>query len=87
MAGALPMPKLEPETVGRYANFLVVGHNAFEFVMDFGQLYQGNEEPVMHTRLITTPAYAKAMLDTLRSSIEQFELTYESKPTQPEDSR
>ncbi|HEU4653437.1 MAG TPA: DUF3467 domain-containing protein [Steroidobacteraceae bacterium] len=63
----------ESKVVGSYANFLVVGHNAFEFVFDFGQLYEGSDTPHMHTRIITAPVYAKAMLATLRASLERFE--------------
>jgi hypothetical protein len=67
------MAKSSTPTLGIYANYLVVAHNAFEFVLDFGQLYQGDDDPVMHTRVITTPVYAKAMLATLQASIARFE--------------
>src|SRR5690349_1006835 len=30
---------------GRYSNYLTIGHNAFEFLFDFGQFYIGSEEP------------------------------------------
>jgi hypothetical protein len=43
---------------GRYANVLQVGHNAFEFVFDFGQDYQEDHEVQWHTRIVTGPAYA-----------------------------
>ena len=51
---------------GRYANHLKVGYNAFEFVLDFGQLDYKNGEAKLHTRAITSPIYAKALLETLR---------------------
>jgi hypothetical protein len=70
----------ESKVVGCYANFLVVGHNAFEFVFDFGQLYEGSETAQMHTRIVTAPVYAKAMLATLRSSLEQFETAHGAIP-------
>src|SRR5688572_2608504 len=66
----------DPSVIASYANFLVVGHNAFEVILEFGQVYEGNDEPHMHTRIVTTPAYAKAMLQTLRTSIERFEATH-----------
>ena len=37
--GCLHSDKLE----GRYANYFKVGHNEFEFVMEFGQFYEGSE--------------------------------------------
>jgi Protein of unknown function (DUF3467) len=69
-----PQAVTRPE--GRYANYFEVGHNAFEFLLDFGQFYPGNEEPLMHTRVITSPTYAKAFLDTVRDSIAQYEATF-----------
>lgn len=58
---------------GKYVNYFKVGHNAFEFVLDFGQSYLENEDPQIHTRIVTSPAYAKAFLDTLRESLAQYE--------------
>jgi len=59
--------------VGRYANFFRVGHTAFEFVIDFGQLYQGDIEEQVDTRIITSPAYAAELCRVLDASIEQYE--------------
>lgn len=62
---------ISPE--GRYANAFRVGHNAFEFVLEFGQQFAGMAEAPGHTRVVTSPHYAKGMLETLRTSIEQYE--------------
>jgi hypothetical protein len=61
---------------GRYANYFEVGHNAFEFVLEFGQLYCENGKAHLHTRIITSPTYAKALLETLGYSIERYEETF-----------
>jgi len=61
---------------GKYVNYFEVGHNAFEFILDFGQFYGEDEEPQLHTRIITSPAYAKVFLETLRESIEQYERSF-----------
>jgi hypothetical protein len=58
---------------GRYANYFEVGHNAFEFVLDFGQLYTAGEQPKIHTRIVTSPVYAKAFLETLANTLDQYE--------------
>jgi len=63
-------------TEGRYANFFQVGHNAFEFLIDCGQYYPENCVAQFHSRIITSPAYAKALLETLKESIAQYERTY-----------
>jgi len=61
---------------GRYANYFKVGHNAFEFVLDAGQFYPEGEEAELCARIITPPIYAKALLKTLRESIEQYEQNF-----------
>ena len=61
---------------GRYANYFKVGYNAFEFVIDFSQLYTENREPKFHTRIITSPAYAKKLLKLLVESIRGFEKAF-----------
>jgi hypothetical protein len=62
--------------VGRYANYLKIGRNAFEFVFDFGQSHREGGEPQFHTRIITSPAYAKAFLDAFHDAIESYESDY-----------
>lgn len=61
---------------GAYANYLQVGQNAFEFVFDFGQLYLEDPEVKFHTRIITTPAYAKAFFRVLNDCIEGYEQAF-----------
>ena len=61
---------------GRYANFFKVGYNEFEFVVDFGQLFQQEDTPHLHTRIVTGPVFAKALWQTLRDSVGEFEARY-----------
>jgi hypothetical protein len=58
---------------GKYANYFEIGHNPFEFYVDFGQYDPQSEKVQMHTRIVTSPAYAKMMGETLSSSVENFE--------------
>jgi Protein of unknown function (DUF3467) len=58
---------------GRYANHFSVGHNAFEFVLDFGQFYPDGGRARVHTRIIISPSYVKAFVETLRESIKEYE--------------
>ena len=77
--GMDPIRKSSPicqKLEGRYANHFAVGHNANEFVFDFGQSYAGNDEAELYTRVVTSPAYAKAFFDTLKASIEQYEQAF-----------
>jgi hypothetical protein len=58
---------------GRYANYFEVGHNPFEFYLNFGQYDPASKNAQMHTCIVTGPAYAKMLLDTLSSSVQNFE--------------
>lgn len=58
---------------GKYANYFKVGYNAFEFVIDFGQYYPENDQAELYTRIVTSPAYAKALKDLLNKSIAEYE--------------
>lgn len=68
----------QPETPveGRYANGLRVGYNAFEFVLDFIQQYGADDAIAVHTRVVTSPAYTKAFLETLSQSVAGYEAEF-----------
>src|SRR4051794_14601013 len=61
---------------GRYTNYFKVGHNASEFLFDFGQFCPENERTQLHSRIIISPSYAKALLEVLQKSIDRFEVTF-----------
>ena len=61
------------EIEGRYANYFQVGHNAFEFLLDFGQSYPEGGPERVHTRIIMSPAYALELLRLLGESLERYE--------------
>ena len=65
---------------GRYANYFTVGHNAFEFLLDFGQIYAPDGSVPLHTRIITAPVYAKTLLGLLQESIDQYEQLFGTIP-------
>jgi len=64
----------EPE--GRYANYFKAGHNAFEVILEFAQFYEGEVLPRVHTRIITSPAYARTFLEVLKDSLDRYESVY-----------
>jgi len=64
--------KTPPPAKGIYANYFEVGHTAFEFVLDFGEQYAGRHVPC-HTRIVTSPTYAKSLLLTLAEAIGEYE--------------
>ena len=64
----------EPE--GRYANYFKAGHNAFEVILEFAQFYEGDSQPRVHTRIITSPAYARTFMEVLKDSLDRYEKVY-----------
>ncbi len=66
--------------VGRYANYFKIGYNAFEFLLDFGQFYNEDEKAQLHTRIITSPIYAKTLHKLLQDSIDQYEQAFGAIP-------
>jgi hypothetical protein len=65
---------------GKFANFFRVGHNVYEFVIEFGQVYQAEEEPRMHTRIVTSPAYAHELVEILQRALREYELAVKDRP-------
>jgi hypothetical protein len=67
---------LGEEAEGRYANYFKAGHNAFEVILEFAQFYEGDAQLRVHTRIITSPAYAMTFLEVLKQSLEEYESVY-----------
>lgn len=68
------------EGEGRYANYFQLSYNKSEFVIDFDQYYSKNEEGSQVStriiRIITNPCNAKALMELLLRSIEDYEKTF-----------
>jgi hypothetical protein len=62
---------------GVYANYFEIGQTAFEFVLDFGQQYHGQLPSACHTRIVTSPTYARALLETLAAAVEEHGQRFE----------
>lgn len=71
---------------GRYANHFDIGYNAFEFVIDFGQFYEGNAAASIHTRIITSPIYALELYERLGDLIREYESEFKTIEDFNEDS-
>ena len=68
------------EREGHYSNYFKVGFNSFEFILDFGQAYEGATPAPHHTRIITGPAYAKALSHLLRDALAAYERAHGTIP-------
>lgn len=54
-------------------NYFAVGQNTAEFVLDFGQCHADRDEPQLHTRIVTSPVYAKLLSRMLIGAVERYE--------------
>ena len=66
-------PENPGQLEGHYANYFAVGHNALEFLLDFGQDYDEANRPRVHTRIITSPSYVKDFLKLLTDAVADHE--------------
>ena len=58
---------------GRSANHFELAFTESEFLVDFGQAYGKEQEPLIHTRIILTPLSATTLLAMLDDLIRQYE--------------
>jgi hypothetical protein len=75
-------PPKKNKIKGRYANYFKVGYNAYEFIIDFCRYYPKSdfcseiEKAELCERIITSPVYAKALMNILLKSIKEYEDTF-----------
>jgi len=55
----------------RYANFFQIGHNAFEFLLEFGQ-----PDALIHTRIYVSPQHARMFADLLTETLGKYEAAF-----------
>jgi len=56
-----------------YANYFEVGHNAFEFLIDFGQIDPKSGDININSRLAVGPTHAKLFSRLMEGAVAQFE--------------
>ncbi len=64
------------EAEARYANSFRVGYNAFEILLDFGQVSSQTGRPKLQSRIITNPALATALFNMLEESLKQYRIEF-----------
>ncbi len=57
---------------GEYVNFMEVKHNSETFIMEFAMSY-GKDDDVTGPCLLTSPGFAKRMLQTLQENVAKYE--------------
>ncbi len=71
-------PTLRKDEEGRYANYFQIGHNAFEFLLEFGQ-----QEGKIHTRIYVSPPHARMLCDLLADTLAQHARIFGAATTVP----
>ena len=59
----------------RYANCFQIGHNAFEFLLEFGQ-----QQSRFHTRVYVSPQHARMLAELLMDSLRKYESAFGPMP-------
>jgi len=57
---------------GRYANYAEIGHNAYEFVFDFGQAWPEGEPAKVYVRVVTSPETAARLRGALDNALSTY---------------
>lgn len=63
-----------------YANCIRVGHNAFKFMLDFGQMSENSSAPKYGIRIVGDPPFAKSLWRMLGEAIGEYEQTFAAIP-------
>lgn len=66
--------------LARYANYFEVGYNAYEFLVDVGQVEPQSGEIQIVGRIAVGPVYAKLLSRLLADLVKQFELSHDVIP-------
>jgi len=66
----------ERPPLASYANYFEVGHNAFEFLIDAGQIEPNSGVIQVMSRIAVSPVHAKLLAQLLARSIAQFEASH-----------
>jgi hypothetical protein len=65
--------RVSPAPLANYANYFEVSHNAFEFLIDFGQFQPEIDAVQLHTRIAAGPTHAKLLAEMLLNSLRRYE--------------
>lgn len=68
-----------------YANYFEVGHNAFEFLIDIGQVEPQSGDIRFTSRIAISPVHAKLLSELLGAAVAQFESAYHPIPDMTDD--
>lgn len=71
-------------SMARYSNYFEIGHNPYEFLIEFGQFQPEAESVMLHTRIIFGPTHAKLLEHMLRDAVSSYEAEHGEIPKAPD---
>lgn len=60
----------------RYSNYAEIGHNASEFVFDFGQVWFDGVPAGVYVRVVTSPDTAQRLYELLNEALSQYRVVF-----------
>ena len=60
----------------RYSNYAEIGHNASEFVFDFGQVWFDGIPAGVYLRVVTSPDTAQRLYELLNEALSQYRVVF-----------
>ena len=76
MNASTPPASAEQGPLAIYANYFEVGHNAFEFLFEFGQFRPDSGNIHVHSRIVAGPVQAKLFARMFAQAVDRFEATH-----------
>jgi len=61
---------------GIYSNLALITHSESEFILDFIFFQPQNGKAKVRTRIITSPAHVKRMIEALKDNIAKYEMKF-----------
>jgi hypothetical protein len=61
---------------GHYANYAEIGHNAYEFVFDFGQVWIDFDPATVYVRVVTSPETALHLYGALDNALSAYRTSF-----------
>jgi hypothetical protein len=60
----------------RYSNYAEIGHNASEFIFDFGQVWFDGVAAGVYVRVVTSPDTAQRLYELLNEALSQYRTVF-----------
>ena len=74
--GTMEIELSEAESMGTYANLVMITHSPSEFILDFIAVMPGVPKAKVAKRMILTPDHAKRLMNALQDNVSKYEAAH-----------